>query len=74
MLAGFQILMILIAWFSIKFPSIIFIKNGEHLTIYNTAAPDSTIYGLGIALIFGASLIFPAFFYLLRIFKMRQAD
>jgi len=68
-LVAAQIGMILVGWFAIQFPVIIRLNQGESLTIYNTHAPAATLLQLGIALIVGIIIIFPAFFYLFKVFK-----
>lgn len=71
-LAGFQVCMILFAWLWLQFPSVIRVRNGIDLTIYNTKAPDATIAALGWALLVGSLLILPSLFYLLRAFKLNS--
>jgi cytochrome bd ubiquinol oxidase subunit II len=68
-LAGFQVLMILMAWLWLQYPAVVNLQNGPDLTLYNTAAPEATIQALGWALIIGSMLILPALYYLLRSFK-----
>lgn len=70
-LAGAQLLFILGAFYSVYFPVIVRLKNSENLTLINSAAPDTTLNYLGWALIIGSFLIFPAFFYLYKIFKLK---
>lgn len=65
--AGSQVAFILFGWFRLKFPSLL----SEH-TIYSAAAPDKTLVALLTALGVGSLLIFPALFYLLRIFKSEK--
>lgn len=69
--AGFQILLILIGWFWVQYPDVIHMR-GAHLTFYNTAAPDSTMLQLVIALIVGSCIILPALYYLMKTFKGEQ--
>jgi cytochrome bd ubiquinol oxidase subunit II len=71
--AGAQLLFILGAFYAVYFPSIVVIGDGEDLSLLNAAAPDSTLAYLGWALIIGSFLIFPALFYLYRIFKANNA-
>ena len=59
---GVQITAVLIGWFYIQFPVLIQVKEGAHLTFYNTQAPDATMQQLLIALIVGLLLVIPAFF------------
>jgi cytochrome d ubiquinol oxidase subunit II len=50
----------------------IHVKNGEHLTFYNTQAPAATLKQLLIALIVGLLLVIPAFIFLFRVFKVKE--
>lgn len=70
---GAQVTAILAGWFAIQYPVLIHVKNGEHLTFYNTHAPDATLTQLLIALIVGLLLVVPAFIYLFRVFKVKKA-
>ena len=69
LLAGFQTLMILGAWFWVQYPVLLRYSNGEYLGIFNTAAPEATMRQLAYALIFGSLLILPALVFLLKTFK-----
>ena len=71
-LAGIQTACILTGWFAVQFPVMVYISGGENLTVWNTKAPDKTMYYLLIALIVGILLIFPAFAYLFKVFKFRD--
>ena len=73
-IAGAQLLFILGGFYAIYFPTIVKIKNGESLTLFNSAAPDITLNYLGWALIIGSFIIFPSLFYLLDIFKIKKED
>jgi cytochrome d ubiquinol oxidase subunit II len=64
-----QVALVLIGWFRLQFPMIISSKL-DPLTIYNAAAPDSTLRYLLYALIGGSVIIFPALAYLLIVFKL----
>ncbi|MEO6097742.1 MAG: cytochrome d ubiquinol oxidase subunit II [Fibrobacteria bacterium] len=75
MLAGGQIAVILAAWFVVRFPVLVKLREGGDLTFFNSHAPAATLYQLGWALTVGAALILPALYYLLRVFKSEdQAD
>lgn len=74
LLAGFQTLMILGAWFWVQYPVLLRYANGEYLGIFNTAAPEATLRQLGLALLTGSLLILPALFYLLKTFKVKLPD
>lgn len=71
LVAGFQVLMILIGWFSIQYPVIINMQGG-HLSLFNAAAPDTTLLQLVVALVIGALIILPALYYLMKVFKGEQ--
>lgn len=71
LIAGFQTLMILGAWFWVQYPVLLRYQNGEYLGIFNTAAPEATMRQLALALLVGSLLILPALFYLLKTFKSR---
>ncbi len=67
--AGIQVSLIMLGWFAIQFPILIYEKNGNHLTFYNTQAPEATLLQLLIALFVGLLLVIPAFYFLFRVFK-----
>jgi len=64
-----QVSLIILGWFAIHYPVLVYIKNGNHLTFLNSAAPDATLFQLFIALIVGLVLVLPGFFYLFKVFK-----
>jgi cytochrome bd ubiquinol oxidase subunit II len=67
--AGIQVSLIMIGWFAIQFPILIYEKNGDHLTFYNTQAPYATLFQLLVALFVGLVLVIPAFYFLFKVFK-----
>jgi cytochrome bd ubiquinol oxidase subunit II len=67
--AGVQVSLIMLGWFAIQFPVLIYEKNGNHLSFYNTTAPESTLLQLLIALFVGLVLVIPAFYFLFKVFK-----
>ena len=69
LLAGFQVLMIMGAWFWVQYPVVMRYKNGDYLGLFETAAPEATMRQLALALLVGSVLILPALFYLLKTFK-----
>lgn len=69
LLAGIITACILIGWFAVQFPVLISRADGNHLTIWNTKAPDITMFYLLIALVVGVFIILPAFVYLFKVFK-----
>ncbi|MCY0968097.1 cytochrome d ubiquinol oxidase subunit II [Chryseobacterium wangxinyae] len=64
-LAGFQIIMILVAATYQHNPNIILLGNGEHLSLLKHIAAEKTIVALGWALILGSLFILPFLFYLM---------
>jgi cytochrome d ubiquinol oxidase subunit II len=67
-----QVGLVLVGWFRLQFP-IIINSPPEPLTIYSAAAPEATLRYLLYALVFGCAVIFPALFYLMKIFKLSGA-
>jgi cytochrome d ubiquinol oxidase subunit II len=65
-----QIIAILVGWFYIQYPILIQVRGDEHLTFFNTQAPEATLKQLLIALIVGLILIVPAFIFLFKVFKV----
>lgn len=73
-LAGVQTACILTGWFAIQFPVMIYLSDGSQLTIQNSQAPEKTMVLLVYALIAGVVLIFPAFYYLFKVFKFGDKE
>jgi cytochrome d ubiquinol oxidase subunit II len=71
--AGAQLLFILGAFYAVYFPSIVRFKDAKDLTLFNSHAPEVTLSYLGWALIIGSFIIFPALFYLLKVFKIEMS-
>lgn len=69
---GIQVTAILTGWFAIQYPVMIHVKDGQHLTFFNTHAPDVTLKQLLIALLAGLVLVIPAFIFLFRVFKVKE--
>jgi cytochrome bd ubiquinol oxidase subunit II len=67
--AAVQVSLILWGWGAAQFPSLV----APDLTLYNAAAPPATLRLLGWALIAGALLLLPSFYYLFRVFKSSSA-
>jgi cytochrome d ubiquinol oxidase subunit II len=67
--AGFQTMMILGAWFWDQYPAVLRYSNGEYLSLFNAAAPAATLRQLALALLIGSVLILPALFFLMKTFK-----
>lgn len=71
-LAGFQIIMILVAATYQHNPNIILFGNGEHLSLLEYSAAAKTISALGWALILGSIFILPFLFYLMISFSKQR--
>jgi cytochrome d ubiquinol oxidase subunit II len=72
-LAGFQVIMILVAATYQHNPNIILFGNGQHLSLLEHVAAPKTISALGWALILGSIFILPFLFYLMASFsKLRR--
>jgi cytochrome d ubiquinol oxidase subunit II len=67
--SAFQVTAILLAWEAAQFPNIILLKNGGHLTFYNTAAPEATLRSLTVALVAGVLIIIPLLVFLFKSFQ-----
>ncbi|MBC7935261.1 MAG: cytochrome d ubiquinol oxidase subunit II [Rhizobacter sp.] len=74
MLAGFQVVMILVAATYSHYPDIILFKNGDSLSLINHAATEKTMQSLGWALLLGSVFILPFLVYLIYSFKSRKMD
>ncbi|WP_187263001.1 cytochrome d ubiquinol oxidase subunit II [Pontibacter beigongshangensis] len=64
-----QVTLIMLGWFAMQFPILLYEKNGNHLTFYNTQAPYATQFQLLIALLVGLLFVLPAFYFLFKVFK-----
>lgn len=64
-----EISIVLLGWVWLQYPAMIVLKDGSSLSLVQAAAPDATLASLGWALIIGSVLIFPALYYLFRVFK-----
>lgn len=71
-LAGAVTFLILTGWFASQYPVLVYISNGENLTVPNSIAPEMTVYYLVYALIVGILIIFPSIAYLFKVFKFDQ--
>ncbi len=70
-LVAAQVGLIMLAWAAVQIPVIIYMKDGNHLTLYNSVAPKATLYYLTIALVVGSLSIFPSIYYLFRVVKFK---
>lgn len=70
-ICGAQIFFIVAGMFIVQWPALMLFSNGTSYTIYNASAPELTMKILFIALCVGVCIIFPALYYLFRVFKTR---
>lgn len=73
-LAGFQLVMILIAGTYQHYPNLILLGNGDHLSLLENAAPEKTLNVLGWALLIGSAFILPFLFYLMYSFTRAKKN
>lgn len=71
-LAGFQVVMILLAATYQHYPVLILFRNGDGLSLIEHAENTKTITALAWALLLGSILILPFLFYLMRVFGKRM--
>jgi len=67
--AAAQVALILLGWALAQFPYLV----EPDITVYSAAAPRITLRLLLVALVAGAILLFPSYYYLFRIFKSETA-
>ena len=73
LLVAAQVGLVLIGWFRLQYPVIVNSRTTP-LTLYAAAAPESTLRYMLYALVVGCAVIFPALFYLMKVFKLSGAD
>lgn len=71
LLAGFQVMMILLAVTARHYPNIVILKGGGYLSLLEHAGHEQTIFWLGIALLAGSVFILPALYYLISSFQRK---
>ena len=74
MLAGFQVVMILVAATYSHYPNILLFKDGSYLSLIEHAGTEKTMQSLGWALLLGSVFILPFLVYLIYSFKTRKAE
>ena len=74
MLAGFQVIMILVAATYSHYPNIILFKDGSYLSLLEHAGTQKTMESLGWALVIGSIFILPFLGYLMYSFKNRNPE
>jgi len=67
-LAGFQVVMILLAATYQHYPELVLFKNGDGLSLLHHIGDKKTIVALAWALLIGSIFILPFLFYLMRVF------
>ena len=73
-LAGFQVVMILVAATYSHYPNIILFKDGSYLSLIEHAGGQKTMQSLGWALLIGSVFILPFLVYLIYSFKTKKPD
>ncbi len=68
-LTGFQLLMVVVAWFAIMYPNALYYADGSALSLLEHAAPAKTLFMLSLALIIGSVIFLPLLTYLFVVFK-----
>lgn len=71
-LAGFQMVMILVAATYSHFPNLVLLKDGSSLSLFDEHAAEKTIQVLGWALLIGSCFILPFLFYLMYSFGFKK--
>lgn len=74
LLAGFQVMMILIAATYQHYPNLILFKDGSTLSLLEHAGSEKTINSLAWALLLGSIFILPSLFYLMRAFHKSESN
>lgn len=74
MLAGFQVVMILVAATYSHYPNLIMFSDGTYLSLTEHTGSEKTMETLGWALLLGSVLILPFLIYLIYSFKSRHID
>lgn len=64
-----QVTLIILGWFAIHFPVVVYEKNGNNLNLLNDHAPYASLVQLLIALAVGLLLVLPGFYFLFKVFK-----
>jgi len=66
---AFQILLIMSGWFVVQWPNFVLFSNGSALSFDDAAGPTATMKVLFFSLAIGVVIIFPALYYLFKLFK-----
>lgn len=73
-LAGFQVMMILMVATYQHFPNIVLLKNGAYLSLLEHKGNDKTIQALAWALVLGSVFILPFLIYLMYSFQSKDKE
>ena len=68
-LAVGEVSVVVLGWLWLQYPYIFTYSDGTGLSLIESAAPPATLLSLAWALVIGSVLIFPALYYLFRVFK-----
>lgn len=71
-LAGFEVVMILFCVGYSRFPNFIAMKDGEHISLWQSFAPAATVNALAWALLLGSIIILPFLGYLIYSFQKKE--
>lgn len=72
--AGFQVGLIMGAGFLPLYPAVVIFRDKTFLSFFEIAAPDATLRGLCVALVIGSLVIFPGYYFLMKVFKKRSPE
>ncbi|GAA5225424.1 cytochrome d ubiquinol oxidase subunit II [Membranihabitans marinus] len=68
-LVGVQVVLIVLGWLAIQWPNVLHFNDGQTISIYEAAASKPVMVVLFYSLLIGVVIIFPALYYLLKVFK-----
>lgn len=71
-LGGVQVVLIVLGWLANQWPNLLYYHGGGILSIHDASAEQTVMKVLLIALIVGILLIFPALYFLFRVFKVEK--
>lgn len=72
--ASILLFMILMGFLGVMFPNFIVFADGSVLTLRSSAAPQVVFDTLAVALLAGSMVMFPALYWLLYVFKIKQPE
>ncbi|RMG18591.1 MAG: cytochrome d ubiquinol oxidase subunit II, partial [Bacteroidetes bacterium] len=71
--AAFQIGMILLGWVAVQYPVMVHLRGQQGLSLMEALASEQVQFYAVLALLAGSALIFPALYYLFRVFKLQDS-